>query len=114
MARVKGGVVTKRRHKVMKKANAGFTHIRRASFRKGKEATLKSWSQKFAGRKMKKRSMRALWITRINAKVTELGMPYREFIAGLKKKKILLDRKVLAQLAVENPKIFAEIVKTIK
>jgi large subunit ribosomal protein L20 len=114
MARVKGGVNTKRRHKAIKKANAGFTHIRRASFRKGKEATLKSWSQKFAGRKRKKRLMRALWITRINAKAAESDMPYREFINLLKKKNIILDRKILAQLAVENPEVFEEIVKTIK
>lgn len=107
-------MVTKRIHKKIKKANAGFGHTRRASYRKGKEAILKAWSQKFAGRKMKKRSMRALWISRINAASAELGMPYRELINRLMKNKIILDRKILAQLAVENPAVFTEIVKSIK
>lgn len=114
MVRVKGGMVTKRIHKKIKKATKGFGHTRRASYRKGKEAILKAWSQKFTGRKMKKRSMRSLWISRINAKATELGISYRELINKLGKNKIILDRKILAQLAVEEPKVFEEIVKSLK
>ncbi|MDD3773881.1 MAG: 50S ribosomal protein L20 [Patescibacteria group bacterium] len=114
MARVKGGTATKRIHKKIKHAVKGFGHTRRASYRKGKEAILKAWSQKFAGRKMKKRSMRSLWITRINAKAHELGISYRELINKLGKNKIILDRKILAQLAVEEPKVFKEIIKSLK
>jgi large subunit ribosomal protein L20 len=114
MARIKGGVRTNQRHKKIKKAVKGFSHIRRASFRKGKEGLIKAWSQKQAGRKRKKRDMRRLWIMRINAKAKELGIPYRELINKLKKNNIALDRKILAQLALENPEVFEEIVKSLK
>lgn len=114
MPRVKSGMVTRKRHKKIKKAVKGFTHSRRASYRRAKEALFKSWSQAFVGRKRKKREMRRLWIMRINAKAKELGLSYRELMSLLKKNKIALDRKILAELAFDYPEVFAELVKTVK
>ncbi len=114
MPRVKGGVTTRKRHKKIKKAVKGYIHSRRASYRRAKEALLKAWSQAFAGRKRKKREMRRLWITRINAKAKELGLSYRELIHLLKEKEIALDRKILAELAFEYPEVFEEVVKAVK
>jgi len=114
MPRVKSGKVTRKRHKKIKKAVKGFIHSRRASYRRAKEALLKSLSQKFIGRKMKKRTMRALWIMRINAKAKELGLSYRELICLLKKNKIKLDRKILAEIAFTYPWVFEDIVSQIK
>jgi len=114
MPRVKGGVVTRKRHKKVKKAVKGFIHSRRASYRRAKEALLKAWSQSFAGRKRKKREMRRLWIMRINAKAKEMGLSYREIMHLLKKNKIALDRKILAELAFDYPYVFEEIVKSVQ
>lgn len=114
MPRVKGGKGTHKRHKKIKKQVKGFIHIRRASYRKAKEALLKSQSQAFFGRKRKKRAFRRLWISRINAKAKELGLSYSQLINLLNKNKIKLDRKILAKLAFEYPEAFRMIIEEVK
>jgi len=114
MPRVKGGIITHKKHKKIKKLTKGFIYSRRASIRRGKEALLKAQSQAFAGRKKKKREFRRLWIIRINAKAKEEGLSYSKLINLLKKKNIKLDRKILAKLAFEYPKIFSKICEEAK
>lgn len=109
--RVKRGVSTRRRHKKILKATKGMSHLRRASFRKANEAVLKALSYQYRDRRNKKRDMRSLWITRINAGCRDNGTTYSSLIAGLSKHSIKLDRKILAELAVSQPKAFAQIIK---
>lgn len=114
MARVKGGVKTKRRHKKVLKLAKGYWMSRSKQFKKAKEAVLHAGEYAFTGRKDKKRDFRKLWIIRLNAAVRPHGLTYSKFIKGLKDKKIELDRKVLAQLAVEHPQVFNKIVEKVK
>jgi len=109
--RVKRGVSARRRHKKILQATKGMSHIRRASFRKANEAVLKALSYQYRDRRNKKRDMRSLWITRINAACKENGVSYSSFIAGMSKNEVKLNRKILAELAVSQPKAFAEVVK---
>ncbi|MCC7289472.1 50S ribosomal protein L20 [bacterium] len=109
--RVKRGVTARRRHKKILQATKGMSRIRRASFRKANEAVLKALSYQYRDRRNKKRDMRSLWITRINAACKQNGTSYSKFIAGLSKNQIKLNRKVLAELAVSQPKAFEAIVK---
>ena len=80
-------------------------------YKVSKEADLHAGQYAFAGRKRRKRNLRQLWITRINAALTEYNLPYSKFINGLKKTKIELDRKTLADLAISHPKVFKAIVE---
>ena len=114
MPRVKRGVLAKKKHRTLKKFTKGFIHIRRASVKKAREAMLKAGVNAYIGRKQKKRTIRRVWIARINAGVREAGLSYSEFIKKLKGKKIALDRKVLAHLAAEEPEVFAKIVEEVK
>lgn len=109
--RIKRGVNTRRRHKKILKATKGMSHLRRASFRKANEAVLKALSYQYRDRRNKKRDMRSLWITRINAACREHDVTYSSLVAGLNKHQIKLNRKTLAELAVSQPKAFAQIVK---
>ncbi|MEK7512872.1 MAG: 50S ribosomal protein L20 [Patescibacteria group bacterium] len=110
MTRVKRGVLaTKKRRKVLSYTK-GFRWGRKSKERAAKEALLHSWSRSFKGRKEKKRQYRALWNVKINAAVRAEGMTYHTFIAALKKKKVALDRKMLAHLAEHEPETFKEIV----
>ncbi len=109
--RIKRGVSTRRRHKKILKATKGMSHLRRASFRKANEAVLKALSYQYRDRRNKKRAMRSLWITRINAACREHNVTYSGFITGLNKHQIKLNRKTLAELAVSQPEAFAQIVK---
>ena len=114
MTRVKRGTTAnKKRAKVLKKTK-GFKWGRKTKERAAKEALLHSLSRKFKGRKEKKRTARTTWQVKINAATREHGTTYRVFIAGLKKKNIELDRKILADLAENEPKIFAKIVEFVK
>ncbi len=114
MVRIKAGVTTRARHKKVLKLAKGYWMTRHKQFKKAKEAVLHAGEYAFAGRKQKKRNFRRLWIIRINAALRQLGLKYSQFINFLKSKKIDIDRKVIAQIAVEYPKVFKEIVNKIK
>lgn len=111
--RVKRGVPARAKHKKILKAAKGMQHNRTRSYRLAKQAVIRALQYSYRDRRNKKRDLRALWITRINAAARENGTTYGKLIAGLKAKNIELDRKVLAELAVNEPKAFAEIVKAI-
>lgn len=114
MVRITSGVVTRRRHnKILKKAK-GYWMSRSTQFKKAKEATLHAGEYAFHGRKRRKRDFRSLWITRINAGLRELGMSYSTFIHASKEKEMTIDRKVLAQIAVEHPSVFKKIVEVVQ
>ena len=111
MTRVKRGVIAhKRREKLLKHAK-GFMWGRKSKERLAREALLHAWSNKFAGRKLKKRDMRSLWQIKINAGVREHGLNYSRFIHKLKTKNIQLDRKILADLAENYPAVFKKVVE---
>ena len=112
--RVKRGVAAHAKHKKILKAAKGMQHARTRSYRLGKQGVIKALSYSYRDRRSRKRDLRALWITRINNASRELGLSYSQLIAGMKDKNINLDRKVLADLAVNNPDAFKAIVNTIK
>ena len=114
MARVKGAMMTrKRRNKVLKMAK-GYWGAKSKHFKMAKEAIMKSGNYAFAGRKMKKRDFRSLWITRISAEAKVNGMNYSTFMHGLKKAGVELNRKMLSELAVADKAAFAALVETAK
>ncbi len=112
--RVKRGVTASAKHKKMLKLVKGMQHDRTSSYRLAKQAIIKALSYAYRDRRNKKRDLRGLWITRINSAARELGTTYGKLIAGLKKSDIQIDRKVLSELAVSEPKAFAAIVKEAK
>jgi len=114
MVRVKRGFVARRRRKKVTKRAKGFRITLRTQFRRAKEAVYKAMKHATRHRKNKKREMRRLWIARINAAARSAGLKYNQLIAGLKKQKINLDRKMLAYLAVHEPQAFAKIIDTVK
>ena len=109
--RTKSGVVSHAKRKKVKKATKGMSHPRRRSYRLGKQAVVRSLEYAYRDRRNKKRDFRSLWITRINAAAHQEGISYSIFMNGLKKAGVELDRKVLAQIAYEEPKAFKELVK---
>ncbi|MGB4761760.1 MAG: 50S ribosomal protein L20 [Candidatus Saccharimonas sp.] len=111
--RVKRGVTAHARHKKVLKAAKGMQHNRTRSFRLAKQAVVRALQYAYRDRRNKKRDLRGLWITRINAAARENGTTYGRFIANLRTANVELDRKVLADLAVNDPKAFAEIVKSV-
>ncbi len=114
MARVKGAMMTrKRRNKILKLAK-GYWGSKSKHFKMAKQAVMKSGNYAFAGRKQKKRDFRKLWITRISAQAKVEGINYSQFINGLKKANIELNRKMLAELAVSDKEAFASLVATAK
>ncbi len=114
MVRVKGGFVTRRRRNKVLKRVKGFRRTLRTQFRRAKQATYHAGVHATRDRKNKKRIMRRLWIVRLNAAVRSLGMKYSQFIAALKKQNILLDRKTLADLAVNHAQDFSKLVNRLK
>lgn len=114
MVRIKGGVRTHRRHKKVLKLAKGYWMTRHKQFKKAKEAVLHAGEYAFMGRKLRKRDFRQLWIIRMNAALRNLGTKYSVFIKKLKDNKIELDRKILSQLAVEQPEIFKKVVEKAK
>lgn len=114
MSRVKRGVMTHKRHKKLLKATKGYRHGRHKIFRLAKQAWLKAGQHAYRDRRRKKREFRGLWIIRLNAAVRMHGLNYRDFIAGLKAKKIELNRKVLSELAVQSPAEFTKIVEQVR
>ena len=113
MARVKRGVTTHAKHKKVIKQASGFRGRRKNTFKVAKQAVEKSMQYAYRDRKVKKRDFRSLWTQRINAGARELGLSYSVFINGLKKLEIGLDRKMLADLAVNNAENFTAIVNSI-
>ena len=112
MARVKTGVVRRRRHKKVLKLARGFFSARHKHFRKAKEQLERSLVYAFRDRKAKKRDFRRLWITRISAAAKMNGMNYSTFMNGLNKAGVQINRKMLADIAVNDEAGFANIVKT--
>lgn len=106
MTRVKRGVVTKRRHKKLLKKAKGYWGQRKNVFMRAKETVTRAMAFAFKGRKLKKRDMRSLFISRISAASKERGIAYNLLISGLKKANITLNRKMLSQLAIFEPQAF--------
>jgi len=113
MVRVKGGVYTRRKHKKTLTPAKGYWMTRHKQFKKAEEAVLHAGEYAFVGRKLKKRNFKSLWIVRLNAAMRALGSTYKTLATALNVKKVGLDRKVLAQIAIDYPKTFEQIVKKI-
>ena len=114
MPRVKRGMVARRRHKKILKQAKGYYGARSRVFRVAKQAVTKAAQYAYRDRRQRKRQFRALWITRINAASRANGLNYSRLIAGLKKADVLLDRRVLADLAVHDKAAFSKIVEMAK
>lgn len=114
MPRVKRGVTARARHKKILALAKGFRGRRKNVFRIAKQAVMKAGQYAYRDRRNKKRVFRRLWIARINAGSRALGLTYSKFIAGIKKASIDIDRKVLADMAVNDPAAFASIVEKAK
>ncbi|MFO8035692.1 MAG: 50S ribosomal protein L20 [Anaerolineales bacterium] len=114
MARVKTGTKRRKRHKKIIKMSKGKYGTRSRLFKRANEAMLKSLWYEYRDRRTRKRDLRRLWITRINAASRQNGLPYSRFIYGLKEANIDLNRKMLADLAVRHPEAFSEIVERAK
>lgn len=114
MSRVKRGKIAHKRRKNLLKYAKGFRWGRKSKYRAAKEALLHAWTHSFRDRKRKKGDFRKVWEVQINAASRQHGVPYGKFMHGLKQKNIALDRKILARLANEHPKIFEKIVEMVK
>lgn len=112
--RVKGGSRTRYRHKKIIRQTKGYWGTRHHLFRRANEAWMKAQWYAYRDRRNRRRDMRRLWITRINAAARQNGMPYSQFIHGLKQANVDLNRKVLADIAVRDAETFAQIVQTAK
>ncbi len=111
--RVKRGVTARARHKKVLKQAKGMQHNRTRSFRMAKQAVIRALQYSYRDRRNHKRDLRQLWITRINAAARENGTTYGQLISAIKKSNIELDRKVLAELAVNEPAAFTAVVKAV-
>ena len=114
MARIKGATMTHKRRKKMLKLAKGFYGSKSKHFKMAKQQVMKSGNYAFAGRKMKKREFRNLWITRINAACRANGINYSSFMNGLKKSGIELNRKMLSEMAIHDSASFAKLIETAK
>jgi large subunit ribosomal protein L20 len=110
MVRVKRGVTTRRRHRKILKQAEGFRGTRNRLFKRANEAVMRSLQYQYRDRRTRKRMMRRLWITRINAAAREHGLTYGRFIHGLTKAGVAVDRKILADLAVRDAEAFGKFV----
>ena len=112
MPRVTKAKTAKAKHKKVLSLTKGHYGARSRLYKTAKQSSIKSMQYAFRDRKNKKRSFRSLWISRINAASRDLGVTYSKFINGLTKNNIIIDRKILSDLAVNDPKAFQEVVKT--
>ena len=103
--------ISARRHRKLLARAKGYKQARHSRYQVAKEAVLHAGAYAYAGRKLKRRDLRSLWISRINASVKGVGVSYSRFIAGLKKEKIEIDRKILSDMAVTDPETFQKVVK---
>ena len=109
MARIKGAMHAKRKHKTTLKLARGYRGARSKQYRAAKQAVMRAMAAAFAGRKQTKREYRRLWITRINAAAREHGLSYSRFMSGLKKAGVDINRKILAELAVNDTVAFTKL-----
>ncbi len=114
MTRVKGGTVTRRRHKKIVKSASGYYGTRSRLFRRANEAKLKSLTYAYRDRRNRKRDFRRLWITRINAAARQNGTTYSRLMLAMRSADIQINRKMLSDLAVRDPKAFSSVVKAAK
>ncbi|HHX62928.1 MAG TPA: 50S ribosomal protein L20 [Epulopiscium sp.] len=114
MARVKGGTSSRKRHNRVLKLAKGYRGAKSKQFKTAKQAVMKSLDYAYVGRKLRKREFRSLWITRINAAARINGMSYSCFMNGLKVANININRKMLADLAINDANAFAKLVETAK
>ena len=114
MARIKGAVMTRKRRNKMLKAAKGYWGAKSKHFKMAKQAVMKSGNYAFAGRKIKKRDFRRLWITRISAACKANGMNYSTFMNGLKKANVTLNRKMLSEIAISDPAAFTALCEQAK
>lgn len=112
--RVKGGVATKRRHKKVLKAAKGYRDKRHNVYSLARRAVMIAGKNAYIGRKLKKRDFRSLWIGRLNSALKLHGVSYNTFIFKLTRKRIGLNRKMLSELAIHEPKVFEEVVKAVQ
>jgi len=114
MSRIKRGVVSRRRHKKILKSTKGYLALKSRAVRIAKQASLHAGQYAYHGRKLKKRDFRQLWIIRISEAVKQEGLSYSVFMNKLKKARIELDRKILADLVLNDPNTFKMVVDTAK
>ena len=112
--RIKRGVTHVKRRKNLLKDAKGYRWNRKNLFREAKQAVIKAGKYAYRDRRAKKRTMRSLWITRLNIATRELGVKYSHLVKNMSDKKIAIDRKVLSQMAIENPGVFAKLIENIK
>jgi large subunit ribosomal protein L20 len=111
MVRATNGVQTRRRHNRVLKRAKGFRQARGTLFRNARETTIRAEAFAYVGRRLKKRQFRSLWITRLTAAVKQHGLRYSQFIHGVQKAGIKLNRKELSELAIHDPQVFEQICK---
>ena len=114
MARVKTAIITRKKHKKVLKRAKGYYGAKHYRFRNAKQAVMKSGAYAYVGRKDKKSNFRKLWIARINAAARQNGLTYSKMIAGFKKANVVVNRKMLAELAVSDSEAFAKIAEIAK
>ena len=114
MARIKGAMMTRKRRKKVLKLAKGYYGAKSKHFKMAKQQVMKSGNYAYIGRKQKKRDFRRLWITRISAGCKANGMNYSTFMNGLKKAGIVLNRKVLSEIAISDPAAFTALVEQVK
>jgi len=114
MSRIKRGTVTKRRHKKLLKQTKGYWGQRKNVFRRAKETLLRALEYAFIGRKLRKRDFRSLFIRRISAACKNNDLSYSVFMNGMKKSNIVINRKMLSQLAIFEPDAFTHLAKMVK
>ena len=114
MARVKTAIITRKKHKKILKRATGYYGAKHYRFRMAKQAVMKSGMYAYVGRKDRKSNFRKLWISRINAAARMNGITYNNLINGLKKANVVINRKMLAEIAVSDPKAFTEIAEIAK
>ena len=114
MTRIKRGVASHRRHKNLLKATKGYSNLRSRIVKAAKNAYAKAGQNSYMGRKLRRRDLRSLWITRINAACRAQGINYSRLMYGLLKAKVKVDRKILSELATNNPEVFQKLVAVAK
>ena len=114
MARIKGGLNAKKRHNRTLKLAKGYRGARSKQYRVAKQSVMRALTSSYAGRKQRKRQMRQLWIARINAAARMNGLSYSKFINGIKLAGIDMNRKMLSEIAINDPKAFADLVEVAK
>ncbi len=114
MARIKGAINARKKHKKVLKLAKGYFGARSKQYRVAKQSVMRALAHSFAGRKQTKREYRSLWITRINAAARLNGMSYSKFMNGLKNAGITINRKMLAEMAVSDAGAFAQLVSKVK